>query len=230
MQKAKYDVFLEHNNRPDIIVQIVGDGTFTKKEGMFQLDQFLPYLDDSIINNTTKKYEGLNFVDYNIPFLKYSGKFKTVIKGVSSFCNYEFLSSNKYKGFASNDFKWDSRFDEFKKNNPNGKLIKISNTIKKIFESYIISEKQKGVEIIIVFTPTYAELEKYMLNRKEIINIYNSISQKYNVTFLDYSKSDFTRNKELFYNANHLNKKGSELFSRKLALDIKARTHNILYK
>lgn len=230
MQKARYDVFLEHNKRPDIIIQIVGDGTFDKKAGLFQLDQFLPYLDDPIITNITQKYEGINFSDYNIPFFKYSGKFKTVTKGVASFCNVEFLTSNKYKGYASNDFKWDSRFDDFKKKNPKGKKINISDSIVNLFESYINTETQKGTEMFIVFTPTFTELEKYMVNRGEIIKLYKSIAEKHNVTFLDYSNSDLSLKKELFYNANHLNKKGAELFTRKLSLDIKALTYNTFYK
>lgn len=222
MQKARYDVFLEHNKQPDIIIQIVGDGTFCKKEGLFQLSQFLPYLDDPIITNATQKYEGLTFSDYNIPFFKYSGKFKTITKGVASFCNVEFLTSNRYKGYASNNVKWDSRFDDFKEENPNGKKIDISDTIVSLFESYLYTETQKGTKIILVFTPTFTELEKYMLNRNKVINLYKSISKKHNILFLDYSKSDFTMSKELFYNANHLNKKGAELFTKKLALDIKA--------
>ena len=229
MQKARNDVFLEHNKHPDIIIQIVGDGTLRKKEGLFQVAQFLPYLEDPIIANATKKYEGLSFSDYTIPFLKYSGKFKTITKGVASFCNVEFLTSDRYKGYTSNDFKWDSRFDDFKKENPNGKKIDISESIVKLFESYLNTETQKGTKIVLVFTPTFNELENYMLNRTKIINLYKSISKKYNILFLDYSKSDYTMNKELFYNANHLNKKGAELFTRKLALDIKAHTHNNVY-
>lgn len=224
MQKARYDVFLKHNNQPDVIVQIVGDGLFTKKEGLFLVEQFLPYLDDPVITNITRKYDGLNFIDYKIPFFKYSGKFKTILKGVTSYCNMEILTSNKYKGYTGNDFEWDYRFDAFKKENPKGIQMVISDSILNLFELFIHTETQKGTKIVIVFPPTLAELERYMLNRNEIINLFKSVSEKYNITFLDYSDSDFTMRKELFYNSNHLNKKGSELFSRRLALDLKAHT------
>ena len=74
------------------------------------------------------------------------------------------------------------------------------------------------------------ELEKYISNRSEIIHICDSLAKKYDIIFLDYSNSEFTMQKELFYNATHLNKKGSELFSKKLALDIKPFLTNHLNK
>lgn len=226
MQKAKYDVYLENNEQPEIIIQIVGDGTFTKKEGLFQLTQFLPYLDNKTIRNTTKQYKGLDFTDYNIPLFKYSGEIETSIKGASSFFDYEFLTNNRYKGYASNDFEWDNKFDSFKKDNPKGKKMITSKAMKDLFDLYINEENQKGTQIFIVFPPTYEELDKYIINRDEIISYYRTISDKYSVIFLDYSNSEFSKRKELFYNANHLNTKGAELFSKRLALDLNERIHN----
>lgn len=229
MQKARYDVFSKNNDEPKIIVQIVGDGTLKKKEGLFRLPQFLPYLNDSIIRSTTKKYKGLSYLDYHMPLVRYSGESETVIKGVASFLHYEPLSTKKFKGYASNDIPWDNNFEEFVKDHPNGMEMHVSNYIKNLFEDFIKKEKQRGSKVFIIFPPTYYELENYILNRKELLDFYTSISKKYKVPFLDYSKSDFTKRKELFYNATHLNKKGAELFSTKLAADIKRILENYHY-
>jgi hypothetical protein len=38
--------------------------------------------------------------------------------------------------------------------------------------------------------------------------------------FLDYSSDTICNNKKLFYNSQHLNSKGSEIFTKKLAKDL----------
>jgi hypothetical protein len=226
MQKARFDIYLEHNPTPEIIIQIVGDATLHKNDGMFQIDQFLPYLEDSIIRKTTQEYEGFNYWDYHLPFYRYFGRTNTILKGLSSFFNVEILKSIKYKGYASNDFKWDNNFDLFKESNPMGKRIEITDTVLDLFQNFIKVESQKGRYVIIVFPPTYNELKKYILNRDELIATYKSIADENNVLFLDYSESTFSKNRDYFYNASHLNRTGSELFTQKLASDIKARMHN----
>ena len=90
MQKARYDIYIEHNPALEIIIQIVGDGTLHIDDGMFHLGQFLPYLEDSIIKKTTQVYKVLNFGDYHLPFYRYFGRTNTIVKGLSSFFNVEF--------------------------------------------------------------------------------------------------------------------------------------------
>ena len=225
MQKARYDIFLEHNAAPEIIIQIVGDATLHKEDGMFQIDQFLPYLDDSIILKTTHDYKDLNYLDYHLPFIRYFGKTNTIFKGLASFFNIELIKSIKYKGYASNDLKWDNNFEKFKKINQEGKKMEITGTYLTLFKKFVQEESQKGRCVIIVFPPTYYLLKNYILNRDELIATYKSIANENNLLFLDYSQSEFSINRDYFYNATHLNRKGSELFSRKLASDIKKQIH-----
>ena len=51
--------------------------------------------------------------------------------------------------------------------------------------------------------------------------IYKNISMKYNIPFLDYSSDTICLSKDYFYNAEHLNLMGTNLFSRKLTSDLK---------
>lgn len=224
MQQAKYNVYLEHNKSPKIIIQIVGDGTLVKKEGLFQKTQFLPYLKDSIIENITKKYEGFTELDYQVPLFKYSDNFRTVLKGLGSFCGYEPLESDRYKGFSSNDFKWDDKFEEFVKKYPNGLKYTASQEIEDLFQKYIKTQSELGTVVFIVFPPTYYKVEKYMLSRAEFVHNYDMIAKKYNnVYFLNYSSnSQFSNKKDLFYNTNHMNSYGANFFTEYLCKDIES--------
>ena len=60
--------------------------------------------------------------------------------------------------------------------------------------------------------------------------MYRDISTKYSIEFYDYSNDSLCFDKKYFYNASHLNNTGAEIFSKTLARDLKARTHNSVYK
>ena len=59
------------------------------------------------------------------------------------------------------------------------------------------------------------------------MNLYRQFAKKYDLIFLDYSNDPISYNKSLFYNSNHLNAEGSEIFSKKLAADIKKSLNQI---
>jgi hypothetical protein len=58
-------------------------------------------------------------------------------------------------------------------------------------------------------------------NREEVITTFKSAAQKYGLVFLDYSNDEISFNKDYFYNATHLNKKGSEFFTAKFSVDFR---------
>ena len=73
----------------------------------------------------------------------------------------------------------------------------------------------------IVYTPVHIDGQKFVTNRDELIETYNNYSSKYSIRFYDYSKDSICLDRSYFYNSTHLNKKGSEIFSKKLANDLK---------
>ena len=50
---------------------------------------------------------------------------------------------------------------------------------------------------------------------------YKKIADKYGIPILDYMTMSLCKDTTYFYNAMHLNKKGSEIFSDSLAHDLK---------
>ena len=55
---------------------------------------------------------------------------------------------------------------------------------------------------------------------KEIISLYQHFSEKYDIPFLDYSNDELSYSTKYFYNSQHLNRTGAELFTAKLADDL----------
>jgi tagatose-1,6-bisphosphate aldolase len=74
---------------------------------------------------------------------------------------------------------------------------------------------KEGVKVVFVYTPEYIEGQKFIQGRKELISLYSKYSKQYNIPFYDFSNDVICYKKDFFYNSNHLNKDGAELFTRK---------------
>lgn len=70
-------------------------------------------------------------------------------------------------------------------------------------------------------SPMYYGAKEKCTQLELMYTTYKRLSQKYNIPLLDYTFSEISKDTTNFYNATHLNKKGSELFSKELANDLK---------
>lgn len=234
MQKTKFDVYTQKNNYPKVLVQVASNKTMEKREDLFEMNQFLPYLDNNYICSATKEYEGLESHHYVVPLTRYIGKYYLQYVGFVSYFNLpiNYLKDVKFKGSIAHDKSWDGSFEKFVKTNPEGVKYRIDKSSDIKFKSFLQDLDKNNVMVFLVYPPVYFESKQYVINRDEIINYYKKKASEYsNVFYLDYSSVELTNNKTNFYNSQHLNKKGAKEFSTILAIDIKKsldeiRTHS----
>lgn len=230
LQYLRHLEFLKHNKKPKTIILSVDVFSLQKRIDLYQPDQFLPYmLWNSNIQEYTSSYVGYNTFEYYLPLLRYSGKsnaLKTIIKNI--FIN---KSSENYRnnGFLGMDREWSNDLDKAKENKDTYE-IKLDSTSITLFEKFINECKINDIELIFVYTPEYIDGQNFVANRNAIIQIYRDMSTKYSIEFYDYSNDSLCFNKKYFYNASHLNNTGAGIFTKTLANDLKARTHNSVYK
>lgn len=221
MQSARFKVFLKHNRKPDYVIQSLDMGTLDKREDLYQYQQFLPYLSDPIIWSATQKYKGkFTLTQYYFPLFKYNGNWNLVIIGLLNYFGAKADEPLKYKGQQGQDSEWDNSFDKYKKDNPNGVKEKIDGETKVEFENYLNYCKENGIKVALVYTPEYYEAQQLTINREEVMEIYRSYAAKFDIPFLDYSNHPISFNKSYFYNSQHMNKNGAEIFSKILAQDL----------
>lgn len=229
-QKVQYELYEKYNTPPKIIIQIVDFSNMSEAQGnLYNYIKFAPYLNIDIVRKMTKLYNGFTYLDYHIPLIKYSGNPIEVLDGILSLVNLHIAPSNLYKGYLEQDISWDGTFEKFVKNYKKGIGSKLDTTTCNLFEDYIKKCKQKNIQLFLVYPPLYYESIPYDINRKTMLDYFNSISHKYDVPFLDYSYDELSFNKSNFYNSQHLNKIGAELFTKKLCIEIKARVYNNEY-
>ncbi|GAA4282097.1 hypothetical protein GCM10022260_25200 [Gaetbulibacter aestuarii] len=216
LEYLRHREFLKFNKKPQLIIVSLDIFGLEKRKELYNYGQFLPYmLWNKDIYNFTKSYEGFNKFDYFIPLIRYSGEGK-VLKS----CVYTILDKNnkklRFKGHMAMDIPWNSDLEKAKKIH-DSLVFKIEKEPKLLFKKFIKECQKKNIQLIFMYPPEYIEGQRIVANRKVIMDYYVKISKEYNIPLFDFSNDQMSFQKKYFYNANHLNKIGAQLFSEKVA-------------
>ena len=158
----------------------------------------------------------------HFPLLKYNNQFTCIAKGIANYFGYQNTKDvDRYKGYRPYTNNWDGSFDAFKKENANGIERAIPDSNLKEFETYLDYCNKNNIKVIMAFAPVYYEEMLLEKSKANFIALFTNLAQKYNCTFLDYTTDTLCNHKTYFYNSQHLNKAGAEIYSLHLATDIK---------
>ena len=220
LQHLRHKTFLKFNTKPEYIILSVDIWSLKKSEELYNAEQFLPYmlLDNDIVDYT-ESYKGFSKLDYYVPLMRFIGNKNAVVESVENLFSLRMPKPKRKKGYRGWDGVWNTDFDKVKQKMkffeaiPDPKLINLLN-------DFLSECKEKNIQVILVYTPEYIEGQNFTKNRKEIISLFDSIGNKNNIPFLDYSDNIMCSKKEFFYNASHLNKSGAEVFTSLLINDL----------
>jgi hypothetical protein len=219
-QYFRHTEYFSYNIKPKYII-VSGDLFFFEQEqGYYNYIQALPYmLFSQSYFNSRKTFKVFECEDYFIPLYRYMDQKDEVFESLHLAFIGETGPSCREKGYNGQDLEWTTDYDNAKREK-NSIEVKVDSQIKALFEKFIEDCKASGIVVIIVYSPEYAGYRDFVSNRSLIIDTYKGIAERYDLLFLDYSEDSMCYDKSYFYNATHLNKIGSELFSAKFASDI----------
>jgi hypothetical protein len=219
LQYLRHLEYLEHNSSPELILLSLDIFTLQKRDDLFQADQFLPFmLWNKKIQKFIGSYRGFSWYDHILPLIRYSGKGSAFMKASGPFY--------RKRGFKSLNTNWDkiseTRARQMVSEIEKYRIVFDSKSLV-LFENFIKECRDNKINLVFIYTPEYIKGRDFVSNRDEMMDIYKKLALKYNLIFLDYSQSPVCRDRSLFYNVSHLNKKGAETFSRQLARDLESR-------
>ena len=84
-------------------------------------------------------------------------------------------------------------------------------------DEFLSDCEREGILVVLVCPPVYFEARGLIHNREEILEIYRSLAQKHGIEFIDYSYDPICNDIKYYYNSQHMNKLGAELFSTQFA-------------
>jgi len=225
LQMARLKIYLQHNKKPKYIIQSVDFHTLCDEDHLVDYDQFLPYLDDTVLTNVINGYkERFTIPELYFPMFRYNNHLNLVKEGI--FCYFGFknrASSNLYKGFAGASFAFDDFF--IKDMHKDADAIKncIDPKIAEQFEDYLKFCKANDIKLVFVYEPVMKEVS-YLVqpDSSAITRALTGYAKEYNIPFLMYFNDSIGLHKELFIDHVHLRGNGAEIFSREVAQDLKA--------
>lgn len=214
-QIKRYRIYRQQGNpAPKLIIYEVSHGTMQKSNG-YEREQFIPYLHDPYMWELFHEQEEFSWADRWIPCWRYLGR-KDLVHQLIGYSPSKPNSNNLYKGFLGHDKEWDGT--ALKKQKSIGYCK--DSTIIRQFQDFLTECKQEGTQVVLVISPYYIEGTKKMTDYEGMHNMYEEIAQENNIPLLDYTFDALSYDTTYFYNTMHLNKKGADIFSKKVAHDI----------
>ncbi|GAA0747898.1 hypothetical protein [Gaetbulibacter jejuensis] len=219
-QHLRHKLLIENNPKPKLIVLSVDMFGFTKYKGFYNSRQFLPFIYNKDIRKYTSEYPGFNCLDYYLPLFRYYGRTKDIGEAFRSKDNTYKDSVFRRKGYRAEHRTWTADFNKAKSKMAYYE-VNTYEPYKDLMHQFLEECKKLDIKVVMVYAPEYIEGQEFVRNRSELISTYESIAEIHQITFLDYSNDELCYNKSLFYNSQHLNAKGSRLFSEEFASNLK---------
>jgi hypothetical protein len=223
MQYCRFATLLKYNKKPKIIILSLDTCTLYKRKDLFDWQYFLAYTDEPVIINTLKTYKGFNWYDYHLPLLRYSGAREAFGHLCKIWLNPACNTDTNYKGYQPMPLEWGQGLDkdpQIVRNRKQKSIMYFDIGSFKLFDKFLQETQAQGIKVIFIYAPEYIEGQPLLMNRDEVFTMFNYFARKYSIAFYDYSNDRMSYSKKYFYETDHLNSKGSDLFTKKLMGDI----------
>lgn len=216
-----YNAYRHHAPKPKVIIQNIDWGTL-QMSNRYEREQYLPYLDKDDLYLITKKNEGFNWADRWLPLVRYSGYHNVIFEGLGLPAKMDY-PENIYKGYIAVDAQWDgSTFEQI-----DTLGFDVSPEAVEIFDRYLAQCQSEGIQVVMVYAPFYIGATHKMGSAVDsMFSLYQSFADRYGCQILNYTYDSISYDTLNFYNASHLNRRGAEQFSIKLANDLKELLEN----
>ena len=211
-----YNAYRHHAPRPKVIIQNIDWGTLQMSNG-YEREQYLPYLDKDDLFDQTCENEGFSWADRWLPLVRYAGYRNIIFEGLGLPAKVA-RPENIYKGYIAVDAPWDGsafqNIDTFGfEYNPQAVTI---------FEKYLAQCQKEGIHVVMVYAPFYIGATHKMGSAVDsMFALYQHFADRYDCDILNYIYDSISYDTLNFYNASHMNHRGAEQFSIKLANDLK---------
>ena len=216
-------VYLKHQRKPKMIVLNIDEIIFSSPYNSgFEKEQYLPYVQEESFRQLLKEGYHFTWLDFHIPLWRYKGSYKYIFRALLEEFGIMHSVSPIHKGFYAHEaaMMHQENLNQMLQNKP--QKIKFDSITLTYLNQFLNECKQDSIQVILINTPVYYELQRAYINWEEtFINIDSLINNK-NIPYLNYSDSTSTFNRQAayFHDTGHLNKTGAELFTTQLAHDL----------
>jgi len=217
VQYLRYKLYEEHNKKPRLIIQNVDFLTLNQSVIGHEREQILPFVSDSLLRSNLQNY-GFSVGEIYLPLYRYVGYTQIVKNGLLEFLGItNYHSQPSFKGYMPEVGVWDgTELNKLKTIETDMNPVTI-----RLFNEFLSHCKKNNIQVVLVNSPVYYKATLKLNHKEQFDNLIKGFSTKYNIPYFDYTTDPICNDSTLFHVAVHLNQQGAEIFSKKLANDIK---------
>jgi hypothetical protein len=215
----RWQLYNRNNKKPKLVIVNIDFRELRIVSKGYEKEQYYPYLTDSLVKPYLDLY-GFSWAEKHIPMYRYRGDYKLITMGIGEFLHFHHdQKGDYYKGYSNANTKWDG--------NNLKSIINSKGVIKgqcepeaaSLLERFLQETSDNEIPVVFVYAPLYKQL-KDNLEENDARSTYQELSQRYNIPLLDFSVMDISSDSNYFMNGHHVNQKGANVFSTKLAQSI----------
>lgn len=203
-----FQIAQAYNSCPKYVLLDLFYESLTMDEAPISRYFYMPYIFKHKLRKIIKHNQGINPFYFYLPYYRYYSE-----KGNDVWFVNEI---GGYKGFMPKDAKWD---DENLSSTDTVHYKKESDAIK-LLDDFIAECKKYNIDVILIHSPFYREGFEKIQNHQEMMTMFKNIADRHHIPFLYYTDDPICYDTTYFYNAMHLNARGADVFSTKLAHDL----------
>lgn len=203
-----YQIAKAYNSKPKYILLDLFYESLTMDEAPISRYFYMPYIFKHKLRSIIKHNQEINPFYFYLPYYRFYSERGNDVWFVNEI--------GGYKGFLSKDSKWDDN----NLSSTDTVNYKRDTAAIDLLNNFITDCKKDTISIILIHSPFYREGFEKIQNNQEMLDLFQNIADRNNIPFLDYSIDPICYDTSYFYNAMHLNARGADIFTAKLAHDL----------
>lgn len=216
---ARYHTYLRHNKVPRFLIVVLDHFFLNHTSVNYNRGAFLPHLNDPDIGPALYGIGEPGHHRY-LPFLKYSRQPGLIGTGLSEWPGRTDISGDTgYNGFRPNLTEPDEFRNEHWGSNRIREEIRPLEFYK--FVCLLQEAREQGTRCIVVVPPVRSPVTRLFEHREQYWALMKQTAHNNGALFLNYTDMPLCDSQQYFYTISHLNKKGADLFTEKLAGDLR---------
>ncbi len=219
-QLMKYQLYREHNRKPDLIIQSVDYSTIrliSDIRNQHESEQFFPLVYDKAMRKQLRE-NGYGFLELNVPLYRFFGYQQVIKNGLMEALHIKHYSRPSYKGFLPENGHWNGT--ELERMRP--EQVNLSEEGRILFENYLAQCRADSIRVILVNSPMYAGGQKKLIGYGDAKAYFEQIAEKYGSLYLDYTDTPVCQDTSNFVVSVHLNAHAAREFTETLLEDLKS--------
>lgn len=218
LQLALLRSYFKHDRAPQLLLQEVDMISLSPDSDLYEPSQYAPYMHERAVAKAVQAVDPDRWKDHWIPLYGFVRNGLPLVKSaVAGALGREDTTHVRAQGFERRDLAWDSTFDHFAAEHPQGIRRGLSPRSIADLKEIVRLGREHGAQVVLFYAPELKEMQALTQDRATFIATFQQVATEMQVPFWDFSDAAMCGERRWFYNSQHLTGAGVDRFTPMLA-------------